>query len=102
MVKKSQNRFTAEEKYRILEEGESGTLSINEVCRRHGLSTVTYYTWRQKMRQAAIESLRGDHRQKTGEKSRHELELEAENERLKHTVIELSQENVILKKKHLG
>lgn len=102
MSKKSHKKFTAEEKYRILEEGESGTMSINEVCRRHGISTVTYYSWRQKVRQAAIESLSNRHHGKKSQKSRQELELEAENQRLKHTVIELSQENVNLKKKHLG
>lgn len=102
MSKRSQNKFTAEEKYQILQEGETGAMSINEVCRRHGISTVTYYSWRQKARQAALESLRTHHLGKKSNKSRHELELEAENERLKHTVVELSQENVGLKKKNLG
>lgn len=102
MSKRSQKRFTAEEKYRILQEGESGTMSINEVCRRHGISTVTYYSWREKVRQASVESLRNGHHGKKSSKSHHEQELESENERLKHTIVELSQENVTLKKKHLG
>ncbi len=37
MSKRSQKKFAAEEKYQILQEGESGTMSINEVCRRHGI-----------------------------------------------------------------
>ncbi len=41
MSKRSHKKFTAEEKYQILQEGESGTMSINEVCRRHGISTVS-------------------------------------------------------------
>ncbi len=102
MSKRSQKRFTADEKYQILQEGESGTMSINEVCRRHGISTVTYYSWRAKVRQAALESLRNSPHGKKPGKSRHEQELESENERLKHTIVELSQENVRLKKKHLG
>lgn len=102
MHKRSHKKFTAEEKYRILQEGESGTMSINEVCRRHGISTVTYYAWREKVRQAAIESLRKQVHGKRSGKSRHELELEAENARLKHTIVELSQDNVRLKKKTLG
>ena len=102
MSKRSHKKFTAEEKYRILQEGESGTMSINEVCRRHGISTVTYYSWREKVRQAAVESLRNSHHGKRSNKSSRELELEAENERLKHTIVELSQENISLKKKHLG
>lgn len=102
MSKRSHKKFTAEEKYQILQEGESGTMSINEVCRRGGISTVTYYSWREKVRQAAVESLRNHLHGKKSSKSRHELELETENERLKDTIVELSQENVSLKKKTLG
>jgi len=102
MSKRSQKKFSGEEKYQILQEGESSSLSINEVCRRHGISAVTYYSWREKVRQASVESLRNHHHGKRSNKSRHELELEAENERLKHTIVELSQENVSLKKKTLA
>ena len=102
MSKRSHKKFAAEEKYQILQEGESGTMSINEVCRRQGISTVTYYSWREKVRQAAVESLRNHLHGKKSSKNRHELDLEAENERLKHTIVELSQENVSLKKKTLG
>lgn len=102
MNKKSHKQFSAEEKFHILQEGETGTMSINEVCRRHGISTVTYYSWREKVRQAAVESLRNHPHGKKTSKSRHELELEAENERLKYTIVELSQDNVSLKKKTLG
>ena len=56
MSKRSQKQFTTDEKYRILQEGESGTVSINEVCLRHGITTVTYYSWREKVRRAAVES----------------------------------------------
>lgn len=101
MSRKSPKKFTAEEKYQILQEGETGSMSISEVCRRHGISAVTYYSWRDKVRQAAIESLRQGPGRKSS-KSHHELELEDENKRLKHTVVELSQENVNLKKKNLG
>lgn len=101
MSKKSRKKFTAEEKFQILQEGEVGSMSISEVCRRHGISAVTYYSWRDKVRQAALASLRQGPGRKPG-KSHHELELEDENKRLKHTIVELSQENVSLKKKNLG
>ena len=38
--KKSERRFSAAQKFEILQEGEYGSMSINEVCRRHGISTV--------------------------------------------------------------
>ena len=97
LTKKSQRRFTTEEKYKILQEGEYGNMSINEVCRRHGISAVTYYYWRKKIEAAIKEGLDSNKKQK---KSRREQELEEENKRLKHTIVEITQENVGLKKKN--
>ena len=97
MNKKSQRRFTAEEKYQILREGETGEMSINEVCRRHGISAVTYYYWRKQIESAIKEGLDTNKKQK---KSHRERELEEENKRLRHTIVEITQENVSLKKKN--
>ena len=97
MEKKSQQRFTPEEKYQILQEGEYGTMSINEVCRRHGISTVTYYQWR-KQAQVAIKD--GLTNKRKNQKSYKEQELEDEIKRLKNTIVEITQENVELKKKN--
>ena len=36
--KRSQLRFIAEEKLKILQESNFGSMIINEVCRRHGIS----------------------------------------------------------------
>lgn len=97
MTKKSQRRFTAEEKYKILQEGEYGNMSINEVCRRHGISAVTYYYWRKQIESAIKEGLDTSTKRK---KSRREKELEEENKRLKHTIVEITQENISFKKKN--
>jgi transposase len=97
LEKRSQRRFTAEEKLQILQEGEYGNMSINEVCRRHGISTVTYYYWRKQSQTAMKEGLGGKTKR---QKSRREIELEEENRRLKHTIVEITQENVELKKKN--
>jgi len=97
MTKKSKKRFTAEEKYQILQEGEYGSMSINEVCRRHGISTVSYYSWRNQAQKAIKEGLNQDSRRK---KSHREKELEEEIRKLKHTIVEITQENVELKKKN--
>jgi len=97
LEKKSQQRFTPEEKYQILQEGEYGTMSINEVCRRHGISTVTYYQWR-KQAQVAIKD--GLTNKRKNQKSYKEQELEDEIKRLKNTIVEITQENVELKKKN--
>lgn len=40
-------RFTEEKIIRILKEAEAG-LPIKELCRKHNISDVTFYTWRKK------------------------------------------------------
>ena len=98
-IKKSQRRFTAKEKYDILQEGEYGSMTINEVCRKNRISTALYYQWRKQAQDAMLKGLNPKSRLKN--KNPHEQELEAENERLKATLLEITQENIELKKKNL-
>lgn len=97
MDKRSQRRFSAEEKVKILQEGDSGSMTINEVCRRHGISTVTYYHWR-KQAQASMKDGLGNNTK--AKKSKREQELEDEIKRLRNTIVEITHENVELKKKN--
>lgn len=63
-------RFSEEQIIGILKEAEAGA-KVTELCRRHGISDATYYTWRQKyggMTVSEMKRLR---------------ELEEENRRLK-------------------
>ena len=65
-------RFSEDQILVILREGEKGERSIQEICRSHGISEVTYTRWRhrfQKMEVPQIRRLR---------------QLEKENTRLKH------------------
>lgn len=98
-MKGNHRHFSAKEKYDILREGEYGSMSINEVCRKNRISTALYYQWRKQAQEAMLEGLKNKSgRNKT---NRHEKELKAENERLKETLLEITQENVELKKKNL-
>ena len=66
-------RFTVEQIIGVLKESEAGA-KVDELCRRHGISTATFYTWRKKyggMDASEAKRLR---------------ELEAENARLKRIV----------------
>jgi len=78
------SRFTESQILAILGEGEAG-LPVAEVCRKHGISTASYYQWKSKY--AGM--------------SAHELkkvkELEAENSRLKRMYAELALENAAIK-----
>ena len=78
------SRFTEEQITGILAEGQAAG-SANEVCRRHGISTKTYYGWRKKyggMQSDDVRRLRA---------------LEAENSKLKKIVADLTLDNVALK-----
>lgn len=66
-------RFSEEQIISILSEGESGG-KIGEVCRRHGISDATFYTWRKKYGGLDIAELR------------RLRQLEEENRRLKSIV----------------
>jgi transposase-like protein len=98
-MKEKHRHFTAKEKYEIIREGEYGSMNINEVCRKNRISTALYYQWRKQAQQAMLEGLAN----KSGrrKKSQQEEELKSENDRLKATLLEITQENVELKKKNL-
>lgn len=40
--------FTSEQIVAILQQAESSTMSIAEVCRQHGITEVTFYRWRRR------------------------------------------------------
>ncbi len=69
-------RFTEEQIITILREAATGEQTIGSVCRAHGISENTFYTWRKKyagVDVAAVKRLR---------------ELEHENARLKRLLAE--------------
>ena len=79
-------RFSEEKMVSILREADSGDKSIVDLCRRHGISDVTFYAWRRRfgqMSEAAVKRLR---------------ELEKDNVRLKRLLAERDLEVDVLKK----
>ena len=74
--------------------------TVSEVCRRHGIGTGQFYTWKKYARQGALAALRnvlavGD------PTSKQEETLKSEMERLRVVIAELSMENLELKKGRL-
>ena len=66
-------RFTDEQIIGVLKEGEAGA-KVDDICRRHGISSATFYAWRKKyggMEASDAKRLR---------------ELETENAKLKRIV----------------
>ena len=72
-MKKS--RYTETQIFQILKESESG-IPVPELCRKHGMSSVSFYKWRAKYGGMDVSSMK---RLK---------ELEAENARLKRMYAE--------------
>jgi putative transposase len=78
------SRFKEEQIIAILREQESGA-ATGDVCRRHGISTATFYKWKAKYGGLDVSDAR---RLKA---------LEAENAKLKRLLAEAMLDNVMLK-----
>lgn len=78
-------RFTESQIINILKEGESGALTVPELCRKHNVGQSTYYKWKSKyggMQASDLTRMR---------------ELEAENAKLKKMFADVSLQNIALK-----
>jgi transposase-like protein len=91
--------LTADEKLRILEEAQQPGVQIAELCRRHGIGTSQFYTWREQARQGAKTALS----QPAGRKGQSKVEaavdrLVADRDRLRAVIAEITAENLDLRK----
>ena len=78
------SRFTEPQILAVLGEGEAG-LPVAEVCRKHGISSATYYQWKSKYAGMSVNELK------------RVKELEAENGKLKRMYADLALENAAIK-----
>lgn len=77
-------RFTEEQIIGFLKEAQAG-LPVQELCRKHGFSDVSFYTWRAKFGGMEVSD------------ARRLKELESENTRLKKLLAEAMLDNEALK-----
>ena len=94
--RRTQKKYTAEEKIRIVLEGLRGEESIAAICRREGISPNLYYRWSKEFLEAGKKRLLGDTKREAT--SFEVMDLKQENEQLKQLVAELSLKNRVLKK----
>ena len=78
------SRFSEEQIIAVLKEQEAG-MPTAEVCRRHGISSATFYKWKSKF--GGLEA----------SDARRLRTLEQENSRLKKLLAEAMLDNVVLK-----
>ena len=78
------SRFSEEQIIAVLKEQEAG-MPTAEVCRRHGISSATFYKWKSKFGGLEVSDAR---RLRT---------LEQDNSRLKKLLAEAMLDNVVLK-----
>ena len=93
-------KFTAEEKYRIVEEARQPNTTVAEVCRRYGIAASLFYRWEAQMKEGARKALveqRGKHDRRDSQ-----IELLREQLNKKNTVIAELTEALIQEKKGLS
>jgi putative transposase len=78
----SRNRFTAEQKLAILEEGKRD--GVTQTCRKHDIHFTTFYGWKQKFELEGLEGLKSVYKRTDPQVKR----LLLENQRLKQLLAE--------------
>lgn len=81
----TKNKFTTDQVVRILQEAESGSKTVTELCREKGITKNTFYAWKAKF--GSIDQ----------SEAKRLKELERENARLKRLLAESHLEVDILK-----
>ena len=93
---KTRRQWTPEEKLQIVREARQADQTVSDVCRRHGIAVGQFYLWEKQSTQGALDALR---QAKRGRKPTSlDTVLQAEVQRLRVVVTELSVENLQLKK----
>jgi transposase len=94
---RKRRQYSADDKYRIVEEGRLSDTTISEVCRRNQISSSQYYRWAKLVRDGGLAALKsggvGNKRQAAKDAA-----YEEEIQRLQAVITELTKENLELKK----
>jgi transposase len=96
----TRNKYSTEEKIRIVLSGLRGEHSIAKLCRREGIAESLYYSWSKEFLEAGQKRLAGDTERQAS--SGEVKELRRETSDLKELVAELTLENRLLKKSMTG
>ena len=87
-------KWSAAEKLRIVLDGMNPSVSVSDLCRREGISPNLFYLWKKQLLTSASKIFDA----KVGRVSAVEEKRSAELQRLKDVVVEITTENLELKK----
>jgi transposase len=87
-------KWSAAEKLRIVLAGMQPGVAISDLCRREGINATQYYAWRSQLLGSAAKVFEGQ----AGRRPAEEERKEAEMQRLKNVIAEITAENLELKK----
>ena len=88
----TRRRWTPEEKIRIVLESLNTNIGMAELCRKYAVTPTLFYRWKEKFIDGGKHALSGSRRNGGGE------EFQAENQRLKQLIGELTIANDAFKK----
>lgn len=94
-MKRRRRRWTPDEKLQIIREARQSDAAVADVCRRHGITPGTFYSWEKRAEQGALKALQRKRRSRDGAR---EQQLESQLQELRAAVTELLTENLRLKK----
>lgn len=87
-------KWSAEEKLRIVLAGMQPGVEVSDLCRQEGINPTMYYYWKKKL----LGSAKQVFDEKAGRPSAAEEKKEAELQRMKDVIAEITAENLELKK----
>jgi transposase len=87
-------KWSAADKLRIVLAGMQPGVEVADLCRREGLNPVQFYAWKKQLLGAAGRIFEG----RRGRPAAQEQRREAELQRLKNVIAEITAENLELKK----
>ena len=94
MSQNGKRKWSAAEKLRIVLSGLDPNVTVSDLCRREGISANLFYLWKKQLLSSADKVFDA----KAGRPSAIEERKEAELARLKEVVVEITAENLELKK----
>lgn len=99
----SRKRFSSDQKFKIVKEHLTAKTPVSELCKKYGMTSKSYYTWQEKFFSAALKGFdvkRGP--QPKADQNNEKIEAQqAEIERMREVIAEITSENIAFKKKNL-